>query len=187
MRYEVETGSGRRTIEVQRAGERWRVAVNGRVMWVDLAAATERWSMLVRGGTSGADSAQSASADGTPWLAGTSHEVAIESSGNRSYLVHVDGRAVPVTLLGANSRRTRARGHGAADTGSVSIVAPMPGRIVKVLVKPGDTVAPRQALVVVEAMKMENELRSPRAGTVVEVRAREGAPVDANVLLVLLE
>jgi len=68
----------------------------------------------------------------------------------------------------------------------VSIVAPMPGRVVKVLVAPGDAVVARQGLVVVEAMKMENELRAPRAGTVADVRVREGAPVEANVVLVVI-
>ena len=63
----------------------------------------------------------------------------------------------------------------------------MPGRIAKLLVKAGDVVAARQGLVVVEAMKMENELRSPRAGTVTEVRAIEGALVDANAVLIVVE
>jgi biotin carboxyl carrier protein len=62
----------------------------------------------------------------------------------------------------------------------------MPGRVVKVLVAVGDAVAARQGLVVVEAMKMENELRAPRAGRVSEVRAREGAPVEANTVLIVL-
>jgi biotin carboxyl carrier protein len=62
----------------------------------------------------------------------------------------------------------------------------MPGRIAKVLVKVGDVVAARQGLVVVEAMKMENELRSPRAGTVVEVRVVEGARVELQELLVVV-
>jgi biotin carboxyl carrier protein len=62
----------------------------------------------------------------------------------------------------------------------------MPGRVVKVLVAPGDAVLARQGLVVVEAMKMENELRAPRAGTVAEVRVREGTPVEANVVLVVI-
>jgi biotin carboxyl carrier protein len=62
----------------------------------------------------------------------------------------------------------------------------MPGRVVKVLVAPGDAVAARQGLVVVEAMKMENELRAPRAGRVSEVRVHEGAPVEANTVLIVL-
>ena len=64
-------------------------------------------------------------------------------------------------------------------------MAPMPGRVVRVLVKPGDTVAARQGLVVVEAMKMENELRSPRAGRVKEVAVAEGESVEAGRLLVM--
>jgi biotin carboxyl carrier protein len=63
----------------------------------------------------------------------------------------------------------------------------MPGRIARVLVKAGDAVAARQGLVVVEAMKMENELRSPRAGIVAEVRATAGALVEANAVLIVIE
>ena len=61
---------------------------------------------------------------------------------------------------------------GAHGDGQVSIVAPMPGRVVRVLVAPGDEVEARQGVVVVEAMKMENELRAPRAGRVKEISVR---------------
>ena len=74
-----------------------------------------------------------------------------------------------------------------AVDGPVRIVAPMAGRVVKVLVTPGDRVTARQGLVVVEAMKMENELRAPRDGTVADVRAAEGASVEANAVLVVVE
>ena len=63
----------------------------------------------------------------------------------------------------------------------------MPGRIVKVLVKAGDRVVRGQGLVVVEAMKMENELRATRDGTVAAVRVSEGMSVDANAVLVVVE
>jgi biotin carboxyl carrier protein len=63
----------------------------------------------------------------------------------------------------------------------------MAGKVIKVLVKPGDTVAARQGVVVVEAMKMENELRSPRDGMVAEVKVAEGASVDAGAVLVVIE
>jgi len=76
---------------------------------------------------------------------------------------------------------------GEADSGPGAIVAPMPGRIVRVLVKPEEAVVARQPLVVVEAMKMENELRAPHAGTVAEVRVAEGASVEANTVLVVLK
>jgi biotin carboxyl carrier protein len=67
------------------------------------------------------------------------------------------------------------------------VIAPMPGRIVKVLVKAGDRVARGQGLVVVEAMKMENELRAPREGTVAAVRVSEGMSVEASAVLVVVE
>jgi biotin carboxyl carrier protein len=62
----------------------------------------------------------------------------------------------------------------------------MPGRVARLLVSPGEVVAARQGLVVVEAMKMENELRAPRAGTVAEVRVRQGDAVEAHTVLVVL-
>ena len=61
----------------------------------------------------------------------------------------------------------------------------MPGKIVRVLVKAGDTVAARQPMVVIEAMKMENELRAPRR-VVKELPAREGQSVDAGTLLAII-
>jgi biotin carboxyl carrier protein len=67
------------------------------------------------------------------------------------------------------------------------VVAPMPGRVVKVLVAPGESVAARQPLVVVEAMKMENELRAPGPGTVREVRVTDGDPVESGAVLVVFE
>ena len=62
----------------------------------------------------------------------------------------------------------------------------MPGKVVRVLVKSGDVVHARQGLVVIEAMKMENELRAARAGTVTEVPAREAMSVEAGTLLVVI-
>ena len=63
----------------------------------------------------------------------------------------------------------------------------MPGRIVKVLVKVGDSVVANQGLVVVEAMKMENELRARRDGTVTAVRVSDGMSVEAGTSLIVVE
>jgi biotin carboxyl carrier protein len=63
----------------------------------------------------------------------------------------------------------------------------MPGRVVRVLVAPGDEVQARQAVVVVEAMKMENELRSPKAGRVKDVAVTPGTSVEAGRVLVVIE
>ena len=63
----------------------------------------------------------------------------------------------------------------------------MPGRIVRVLVGVGDRVTARQPVLVVEAMKMENELRSPRDGVVTEVRVVPGAAVESNAVLIVID
>jgi biotin carboxyl carrier protein len=63
----------------------------------------------------------------------------------------------------------------------------MPGKVVRILVREGDEVAPRQGLVVVEAMKMENELRATRQGRVVSIAVCEGQSVDAGAVLAVVE
>jgi len=101
-------------------------------------------------------------------------------------LASLTGRTVPVVV---NGRRT---GRAAADTdtgahGEQRVTAPMPGRIVRVLVAAGDAVEARQPIVVVEAMKMENELRSPKSGRVKEVVVAAGASVEAGRVLVVID
>jgi len=97
-------------------------------------------------------------------------------------LPHIDVTAV------VDRRRHESGGAGAAAaTGVQRVTAPMPGRVVRILVKAGDEVAVRQGLVVVEAMKMENELGSPKAGRVKEIAVAEGASVEAGRLLVVIE
>ena len=101
------------------------------------------------------------------------------------WLVQLPHVAVYALLDGRRSR------HGtlaeASTTGEHRVIAPMPGRVVRVLVRPGDDVAARQGLVVVEAMKMENELASPRAGKVRDVAVAEGASVEAGRLLLIID
>jgi biotin carboxyl carrier protein len=100
-----------------------------------------------------------------------------------------DGALVVVAAEVADSRSARAaalaqRPRGTA--GPATVRSPIPGRVVKLLVRPGDRVAAGQATVVLEAMKMENELRAPRAGTVQEIRCAEGAAVEAGQDIVLI-
>jgi biotin carboxyl carrier protein len=81
------------------------------------------------------------------------------------------------------SRKSAGGGAGAVQ----SIVSPMPGKVVRVLAAPGDEVVAGQGIVVVEAMKMQNELKSNRTGRVLSVPAKEGATVNAGELLATIE
>jgi biotin carboxyl carrier protein len=76
---------------------------------------------------------------------------------------------------------------GVAVAGEHRVTAPMPGRVLRILVTSGQSVAERQGLVVVEAMKMENEIGAPKAGRVKEVAVSEGASIEAGRLLVVVE
>jgi biotin carboxyl carrier protein len=82
------------------------------------------------------------------------------------------------------SSATSASAHG-GDT--ARIVAPMPGKVVRVLVQVGRQVAAGDGILVVEAMKMQNEMKSPRAGTVIALNAQTGATVNAGDLLAVVE
>ena len=101
------------------------------------------------------------------------------------YQVEVDGRHAVVTLR--DPRALTGRNAAGAGSGRLSIKAPMPGKIVRVLVNVGDTVEAGQGLIVVEAMKMQNEMKAARAGTIVEVKVQQGATVTAGDVLLTLE
>ena len=85
-------------------------------------------------------------------------------------------------LRDRSSRRAKTSGDG-----PVEVRAQMPGKVIKVLVAPGDTVEAGQGLVVVEAMKMQNEMKAPKGGKVARVHAREGATVTAGEPLAVVE
>jgi biotin carboxyl carrier protein len=111
----------------------------------------------------------------------TSHELGIEREGD-AYRVSFPGASVVVTLAEARGSATLApREHGPSR-----LTAPMPGRIVRVLSAAGADVVAGQGLVVIEAMKMENELRAPRGGRLTEVLVREGQAVEAGALLAVV-
>lgn len=87
----------------------------------------------------------------------------------------------------SDSRTRRFAGQAIAHQGPLDVVAPMPGKVVRVLVSRDEEVAQGQGLVVIEAMKMQNELRAARAGRVTEVHVREGIGIEAGAKLLRLE
>ena len=151
-------------VEVRDKAGRYTVTIDGRSLEVDLFDAGRDFVSLL--------------------IDGRSHEVGLEKRASGFTVVLADD-VVAVDLAEA------ARGEGPAQKkaspGPVRLLAPMPGRVLRVLAAPGDDVPAGQSLVVVEAMKMENELKAPRAGRILEVLAREGETVETGALLVVLE
>jgi biotin carboxyl carrier protein len=79
------------------------------------------------------------------------------------------------------------QGSAAHQTGAAEIVSPMPGKIVRILVSAGATLEAGAGVIVVEAMKMQNEMKAPKAGVVVSINTEEGATVDAGEVLAVIE
>jgi biotin carboxyl carrier protein len=117
---------------------------------------------------------------------GESYAVEFDASGDVIQVL-VRGAVVSVDLADERKMRLRSASGLAGASGPQIILAPMPGKVVKLLAKVGEDVVAGQGLVVVEAMKMENELKSARAGRVIEIAAAEGQPVERGARLIVVE
>jgi len=91
-----------------------------------------------------------------------------------------------VTIIDPKRLRS-AQSSAAHQAGAAEIVSPMPGKIVRVLVEAGANVAAGAGIIVVEAMKMQNEMKAPKAGVVISIRTEAGAAVDAGDVLAVIE
>jgi len=116
--------------------------------------------------------------DGVSYLAQTSRN-------GVSITVEVQGHIFEIEVT--DPRAPRRKTGGLTGEGQQKIVAPMPGKIVRLLVKEGDAVEPGQGIVVMEAMKMQNELKAQRSGAVTSLPIAEGATVAAGEVLALIE
>jgi acetyl/propionyl-CoA carboxylase alpha subunit len=121
-------------------------------------------------------------------LDGRSYAVlASAGTGRGNWTVSIDGRAFQVLVLDERTRAIRALGGAAAAAAPKAVIAPMPGLVLKVNVQVGQSVAAGQGLVVVEAMKMENELKAPADGSVSRIDVAPGDTVEKGAVLVVLE
>jgi len=166
MKFEVhlEGPSGKRqhVVELEREGESFRVVLDGHPVdanVVQVAASTV--SILLDG--------QSFEVHVTPALEG---KLKLQS-GPHEFTAEVQ-----------DPRSWRGRKHGGLEAeGRQQVLAPMPGKVIRLLVKEGETVQSGQGLIVIEAMKMQNEIRSPKSGTVERLLVKEGQPVNAGEVL----
>jgi biotin carboxyl carrier protein len=117
-------------------------------------------------------------------IAGRVFDLTVETAGERS-LVH--GRDGAAQLRVSDPRRGGAAEVEGGKTGLQRIVAEMPGKVIRIMARPGDAVAFGQGLLVIEAMKMQNEIPAPKSGVVREVAAIEGKAVQAGDFLLSLE
>jgi biotin carboxyl carrier protein len=185
MILDIAVGDRVRTVSVVRKGALLHVTLDGRLHVVDARRVSDNaLSMLIQNGQPPAQRSIDAAFASRPHLR---HGSGGQADGG-DFEVHLLGRAIAVEIRqGGSFGRQRKEGAGAHGGGPQRVTAPMPGKIVRLLVKAGDEVKAKQGLVVVEAMKMENELRAARDGRVREVPAAEGQSVEAGAVLLIVE
>ncbi len=164
MKLEVRIGGRTCGVELERQGSRLRVLLDGRALEADaVAVAAGTYSIL---------------------LDGRALEVRVQPAGD-AVRVHAGGQEFLAEVLDPRAWRGK-RGGVLELEGRQQITAPMPGKVVRLLVKAGDTVEAGQGLLVVEAMKMQNEIRAPKSGKVERLAVTEGQAVNAGEVIAVV-
>ncbi len=170
MKFEVQldgpSGKKSRVVELERTAAGWRVTLDGQPVDAD-AVEISPYTLSIL-------------------LNGESHEIRITPVPGGKLKLQTGAQEFIAEVIDPRSWSGRRHGQVEAE-GRQPIVAPMPGKVVRLLVRAGDRVEAGQGLLVVEAMKMQNEIRSPKSGTVERVLAKEGQPVTAGDVLAWVE
>jgi biotin carboxyl carrier protein len=162
-RFAAVVGDATRTVEVAQQNDgRWQVTIDGTVHLVDARRTGPASFSLV--------------------IDQAVHELSVLAKGD-AYAVELGGRIHRLRLLDERAMRAGAQ----VGPGDREVRAAMPGKVVTVLVAIGATVEQGQGLLVIEAMKMENEVPATRAGTVKELRVQPGQTVESGELLAIVE
>ena len=164
MKLQIEIGGKKRHVELTQAGERPVWTIDGRRLEADaIAVSSGVYSILING---------------------KSFEVRIERLGTE---LRVTTRGREFTIVISDEREwRRKRGSAVEAEGRQQVLAPMPGKVVRVLVKTGDAIQAGQGLLVVEAMKMQNEIRAPKSGTIDRLAVVEGQTVNAGEVVAIV-
>jgi biotin carboxyl carrier protein len=167
MAYIVRSGGRDHRLDVRRDTTGLQVRLDGRELRLDLLQVDPGlYSLLIDG---------------------RSYEIDVLEL-EEALMVLVDGQPFRVEIQDEERQRLRsATARGGVAAGRRLVTAPMPGKVVRLLVRPGQAVRSGDGIIVVEAMKMENELKAPAAGTVREVRVEEGKAVSGGDILVVIE
>ena len=163
MKYEVRISGKTRIVEIERNAEGWQAMLDGEASAI-------------------ADVAETAINTFSVLLAGQSHEISVTSSADGTLNLQSGRFDFTAEVIDPRSWRGRRPG-GVEAEGRQQVVAPMPGKVIRVLVRAGEKVEADQGLLVVEAMKMQNEIRSPKKGTIERVLVGEGQAVNAGEVL----
>jgi biotin carboxyl carrier protein len=165
VKYVATLGGRSEPVEVTGGDGRYQVTLGGRTWEVDARLTAQGIASLLVGSVS--------------------HVADVTDDAGRC-VVDVGGETYAIQVEEHTRWTIRTRGGAAAGPRGQTLVAPLPGRITRVAVAPGEAVAAGSALVMIEAMKMENELRASAPGTVMEVRVQAGQAVNAGDVLIVI-
>jgi biotin carboxyl carrier protein len=160
------SGSKRHEVEIEREGTATRIVVDGKSWAADAVQVTPNVVSVL--------------------LEGRSYEIHVTPSAAGKLKLQSGPHEMTAELQ--DPRAWKGRKHSVAEVeGTQQVLAPMPGKVVRLLVNAGDAVEAGQGLIVVEAMKMQNEIRSPKSGKVERLLAKEGQNVNAGDVLAWVE
>jgi len=160
------------------------ISLSGKPHQVELVQVGERMQCIIDGAPLEADAVNIAPGIYSVLIERESFEARIERQG-RDLRVYVANQEWLAKVRDPREWRRIRAGTGAAE-GRQNVVAPMPGKVLRVLVQSGEAVEAKQGLFVVEAMKMQNEIRSPKAGKVERLLVTEGQSVNAGETLAVI-
>jgi biotin carboxyl carrier protein len=164
---------------------KFQAEIGGRTVPIEITGEAGRFRLVVDGAEHAVDARRVGDGLWSIVLDGASHVASVSEHEGVS-LVEVGGETYPIRVEEESRYIIRTRGGRAGTSGQV-LKAPMPGKVVLVEVEVGQAVRPGDGLVVLEAMKMENEFRAATAGTVKEVRVEAGQAVNPGDVLVVIE
>ena len=165
MKFVATVGSRTAVIDVTEENGRYRVTLDDQVWDVDARLTAQGIASLL--------------------IDGVSHVADVDDDAG-ACIVEIGGETYSIQVEEQTRYIIRTRGGAGGAGGGHTIKAPLPGKVTHVAVRAGDVVAPGQAVVVIEAMKMENELRATASGTVRDVRVSAGQAVNAGDVLVII-
>jgi biotin carboxyl carrier protein len=164
MKYEVEIEGRQVTVEIERRGEEINARIDGR--HYELKVISPERSVY------------------TLFDSDRVYEAHVWSNAENLLRVKIGGALFSTTVIDRKHRRPTTEHR---TEGRQNLTAPMPGKVVRILLSTGDDVVAGQGVLVVEAMKMQNEIKSPKSGRVIELRVSEGDNVNANQVLAIVD
>lgn len=170
MKFDVQitgaSGTKTRVVELERLASGWKISLDGQLIDADVAEISPNTISVL--------------------LHGESHEIRLAPATAASLIIQTGTHEFIAEVIDPRAWSGRRHSHTELE-GRQQIVAPMPGKVIRVLVQPGEKVQAGQGLLVVEAMKMQNEIRSPKTGTLERILVTEGQPVNAGDVLALVD